>query len=64
MPGYIARVWNLPALSGILIYRVPIEELLFGLAFGAYCAGIYEHLAWQRSVKVATGRRSAESTWL
>jgi hypothetical protein len=52
VPGYIARVWNLPALSGILIYRIPIEELLFGLAFGAYWAGIYEHLAWRRSVKV------------
>ena len=52
VPGYIARVWNLPALSGILIYRIPLEELLFGLAFGAYWSGIYEHLAWRRSVKI------------
>jgi hypothetical protein len=42
----------LPALSGILIYRIPLEELLFGFAFGTYWSGIYEHLAWRRSVKI------------
>jgi hypothetical protein len=52
VPGYIARVWNLGALSGITVYRIPLEELLFGLAFGAYWAGIYEHLTWRRSVKI------------
>jgi len=29
-PGYIEQVWNLKALSGIVIYGLPIEELMFG----------------------------------
>ncbi len=49
-PGYIARVWNLPALSGVMIDGIPLEELLFGFAFGTYWSGIYEHLMWQRVV--------------
>ena len=48
-PGYIARVWNLPALSGIMLGTFPIEELLFGFGIGAYWSGVYEHLAWHRS---------------
>lgn len=48
-PGYIARVWNLPALSGVMIGAFPIEELLFGFGIGAYWSGVYEHLAWHRS---------------
>jgi hypothetical protein len=47
-PGYIERVWNLPALSGVLIAGVPLEELLFGLAFGLYWSAAYEHFAWVR----------------
>jgi hypothetical protein len=49
-PGYIAQVWNLPALSGVLIYGIPLEELLFGAAFGLYWSGVYEHLTWTESV--------------
>jgi hypothetical protein len=45
-PGYIARVWNLGALSGVSIARVPIEEFLFAAAFGAYWASVYEHFTW------------------
>ena len=45
-PGYIAAVWNLPALSGVLLHGVPLEELLFGFAFGSYWSGVYEHLTW------------------
>ena len=48
-PGYIARVWNLPALSGVMVGAFPIEELLFGFGIGAYWSGVYEHLAWRRS---------------
>ena len=48
-PGYIARVWNLSPLTGVLIEGIPLEELLFAFAFGVYWSGIYEHLAWQRS---------------
>jgi hypothetical protein len=47
-PGYVEDVWNLPALSGVLVYGLPLEEPLFGLAFGMYWASVYEHFAWLR----------------
>lgn len=49
-PGYIEQVWNLEALSGIAIYGLPLEELLFGFWFGAFWAGIYEHFTWSKNV--------------
>lgn len=49
-PGYIDQVWNLPALSGVLVYGIPLEELLFGAAFGLYWSGVYEHVTWTESV--------------
>ena len=49
-PGYIEAVWNLPHLSGVLVYGLPLEELLFGLTFGLYWAAFYEHFAWLRVV--------------
>lgn len=49
-PGYIEQVWNLKALSGIVIYGLPLEELLFGFAFGLFWTGIYEHFTSKRSV--------------
>lgn len=48
MPAYIGEVWNIERLSGVMFLRVPIEEYLFAFAFGAYWAGVYEHLTWQR----------------
>lgn len=45
-PGYIELVWNLRALSGVLIAGIPLEELLFGFVFGMYWTGVYEHFAW------------------
>jgi len=45
-PGYIERVWNLDALSGLFIAFMPVEELLFASAFGMYWAGVYEHFTW------------------
>lgn len=49
-PGYIEAVWNLPALSGGLIYGIPLEELLFGATFGMYWSGVYEHVMWHRTL--------------
>lgn len=49
VPGYIEQVWNFKALSRIVIYGLPIEELMFGFAFGLVWTGIYEHFTWQRS---------------
>jgi hypothetical protein len=46
-PGYIERVWNLPALVGTTLFGLPIEELLFAAAFGMYWSGVYEHLTWR-----------------
>lgn len=48
-PGYIPQVWNLPALSGVLIGGIPLEELLFGFTFGLYWAGVFEHFSWRTS---------------
>ena len=60
-PGYIEGVWNLPALSGVMIYGIPLEELLFGLTFGMYWSGVYEHLAWHRTVSVGSERADAHA---
>ena len=49
-PGYIEQVWSLKALSGIVIYGLPIEELMFGFSFGLFWTGIYEHFTWKRSL--------------
>lgn len=46
-PGYIERTWNLTALSGLFVFRWPLEELLFALSFGFYWSGVYEHVTWQ-----------------
>lgn len=47
-PGYVREAWNLKAISGILIFGVPLEELLFAFSFGFIWSGIYEHMAWRR----------------
>jgi len=49
-PGYIIRVWNLRALSGVMIAGIPLEELVFGFTFGMYWTGVYEHFAWAVTV--------------
>ena len=47
-PGYVEQVWNLEAISGILIIGIPLEELLFALSFGFIWSSIYEHLTWKK----------------
>jgi hypothetical protein len=56
-PGYIEQVWNLSALSGVRVFGIPAEELAFGLAFGAYWAGVYEHMRWRRLAGPAAAAR-------
>jgi hypothetical protein len=46
-PGYIAQVWNLPDLSGVVIAGIPLEELAFGFTFGMYWSSLYEHFSWR-----------------
>ena len=50
--GYIAEIWNMRNLSGMVFLRIPIEEFLFAFTFGMYWAGVYEHLSWRRTVAV------------
>lgn len=52
-PGYIERVWNLSALSGLTPAGLPIEELLFAAAFGAYWVGVYDHFTWQKPAPIS-----------
>lgn len=47
-PGYVEQVWNLKAISGILIFGIPVEELLFAFTFGFIWSSIYEHVAWKK----------------
>lgn len=47
-PGYVERVWNLSAISGILILGIPLEELMFAFGLGFLWSGVYEHITWRR----------------
>lgn len=47
-PGWVSQIWNLPAISGILILNVPLEELLFALSAGMFWSSLYEHIKWYR----------------
>ncbi|ETW22635.1 lycopene cyclase domain-containing protein [Mycobacterium gastri] len=44
-PDYLSRVWNLPALSGVMVVGVPVEELLFALSYGFMYSGVAEYFA-------------------
>ncbi|HKK16955.1 MAG TPA: lycopene cyclase domain-containing protein [Gammaproteobacteria bacterium] len=50
-PGYVKAVWNLDALSGLVIFNTPLEELVFAFTFGMYWAGVYEHFNWVKTSK-------------
>ena len=54
-PGYVVAVWNLPAISGVRLVGVPLEELMFAFAFGLYWSSVYEHLMWRREHAVVVG---------
>lgn len=47
-PGYVQQVWNLKVISGILIFGIPLEELIFALSFGFLWSSVYEHLTWRK----------------
>lgn len=52
-PGYIEAVWNVAVLINWRPAGLPLEELLFGIAFGMYWSSVFEHLLWrQRDVAV------------
>jgi len=43
VPGYVERVWDLSALSGMSILGIPLEELGFAFSFGFFWSGVYEY---------------------
>ncbi len=45
-PRFVAMSWNLSALSGVVIFGIPIEELLFAFTFGMLWSSLYEHFLW------------------
>ena len=47
-PYAVQQFWNLNALLGILIFGVPLEELIFGFTFGMMWSSIYEHFKWYK----------------
>jgi hypothetical protein len=49
-PGYVEKVWNLSAISKVLIVGIPLEELMFAFSFGFFWSSIYEHFTW-KSIK-------------
>lgn len=51
LPDYVKHVWNLKALSGLMIFGVPIEEFLFAFSFGMLWSSLYEHVLWLKLVK-------------
>lgn len=63
-PGYIARVWNLRALTGVQLFHMPLEELLFSLLFGMYWSGVYEHFTWMRAVPHGSPFSAAEESFI
>lgn len=54
-PGYIEAVWNLPELLQWRPGGLPLEELMFGTAFGMYWSSGYEHLTWRQHVNPQQG---------
>ena len=47
-PEIVESVWNLNAISEILIFKVPLEELVFAIIFGMLWSGYYEHIKWYK----------------
>ena len=50
-PGAVERIWNLSAISGILVLGVPFEELLFAFTLGMFWTNVYEHALGYRIIK-------------
>lgn len=55
-PGYIEAVWNLSALIDWRPAGLPLEELLFGTAFGMYWSSVFEHLSWRQRDRAGVHR--------
>ncbi len=47
-PSFVNQVWNIKVLSGIMVFGIPLEELVFAFGFGFLWSGIYEHVTWRK----------------
>lgn len=47
-PNYVEEVWNLDALSNVVLAGIPIEEYLWAFTFGLIWSSIYEHFKWRK----------------
>ncbi len=52
-PGVIEEFWFMQNLTGIMIWGIPIEELVFYFAAGALAAPLYEFLFEKKLVKLS-----------
>lgn len=50
-PGSVEKIWNLSAISGILVLGVPLEELFFAFSLGTFWTNVYEHALGYRIIK-------------
>lgn len=51
-PDFITRVYNLENLSRVMIFTVPIEELLYAISFGLIWAPIYEYEHGEKDINI------------
>jgi len=52
-PTYVDLVWNMEAITGVLILGIPIEEYLFAFTFGMFWSSLYEHTHWYKLIKTS-----------
>lgn len=50
-PYAVTNFWNLSEISGILIFGIPIEELIFAFTYGMLWSSAYEHVKWYKAKK-------------
>ena len=51
-PGVIESFWRLPRLSGILLWGIPLEDLVFYFVAGAFVAPLYEFIFVKQLVRL------------
>lgn len=56
-PDFITQVYNLDALSGIVLLGLPLEEHLYALSFGLLWAPLYEYAHGERDADIR-GKRA------
>lgn len=60
-PFYVDQVWNKDAISGMLVFEIPLEEYLFAFTFGMFWSSLYEHMRWYKIIKTNNIQNAHES---